>query len=200
MTNKNDVALQLFDIGAIKFGDFQLKTGEVSPIYVDLREIISFPKILKSVSELIWQQTHSLNFDLMCGVPYTALPITSYLSVIHDKPMVMRRKELKNYGTKKIIEGVFMKGQKCLIIEDIITTGASILETIEPLNQVDLQVKDIIVFVDREQGGVAKISEKGYNIQPILKLSEILILLEKNNRISSETTQKVKQFLQKHQH
>ena len=200
MTTKEEIALTLFDIGAIKFGEYQLKTGEISPIYVDLREIISFPQLLKAVADLIWNHTEGLDFDVMCGVPYTALPIASYLSVIHNKPMVMRRKELKNYGTKKMIEGVFKKGQHTLIIEDIITTGASILETIEPLNQVGLEVRDIIVFVDREQGGVANITKKGYNIQPVLKISDILTLLERNKKITLETTQKVKQFLHKNQH
>ncbi len=71
-----------------------------------------------------------IKFDTICGVPYTALPISTLMSVKMNKPMVLRRKEAKSYGTKQLIDGKFKKGNQCVIIEDVISTGSSILETV----------------------------------------------------------------------
>jgi uridine monophosphate synthetase len=187
--------LDLHQIGAVKFGSYTLKTGTISPIYLDLRVIISSPKILKEISSNLWEKISSLSFDLICGVPYTALPIASCLSLTQDIPMIMQRKEVKEYGTKKRLEGVFQKGQTCLIIEDVITTGTSIEETLKVLNEEGLKVNDVAVVVDRGQGGKARLEAKGLRVHCLLTLSTILSVLLQEKRIDSETFTKVKDFL-----
>ncbi len=182
-----EIILQLYDIGAIKLGNFTLKSGIVSPIYIDLRESISYPKLLQAIAEEMWKKTAHKKFDRICGVPYTALPMASYLSIKYQCPMVMRRKEAKDYGTKKIIEGVFQKDHNCLVLEDLITSGASIMETITPLEDVGMKVTDIVVFLDRQQGGLQKVEEKGYKLHSVITLEEVLDILQNEDRITQTT-------------
>ena len=150
----SQIVEKLHGMEGIKFGEFTLKSGKISPVYFDLRVIISYPKVLERVSELLWEANpKSIESDLLCGVPYTALPLATLMSVKHDKPQIIRRKEMKQYGTGKILEGNFKAGQKCLIVEDVITTGSSVLETAKILRDHGMVVEDAVVFLDREQGG-----------------------------------------------
>lgn len=181
-----NLILKLHEIGAVKFGSFTLKSGIVSPIYIDLRVIISYPQVLKGIADALWEKTNSLSYDLVCGVPYTALPIATAFSLKYDVPMVMRRKEAKDYGLKKMIEGVFQKGQQCLILEDLITSGASILETLEPLEKEGLIVKDVAVIINREQGGEARLNEKGLTLHSLFSLKDLLQTLRQADKISEE--------------
>ena len=197
--NLEKVVLELNEIGAVKFGEFKLKSGIFSPIYIDLRLLISYPKLLKEAVELFWQKIEGLKFDLIIGVPYTALPIATAISLQENIPMIIRRKEVKDYGTKKAIEGVFVKGQKCLIIDDLITSGGSIFETIEPLEHEGLKVSDIIVLIDREQGGRKHLQDKGYKVHSVLTISEVLDILLKESKINNETYQKTIEFIKNNQ-
>ena len=112
------IILELEALNGIKFGSFQLKNGVTSPVYFDLRVIISKPRLLREISRILWRKVEKIfKPDLLCGVPYTALPIATLISNETEIPMLIRRKEVKNYGTKKIVEGSYENGQNCLIIE-----------------------------------------------------------------------------------
>ncbi|CAH1256099.1 UMPS [Branchiostoma lanceolatum] len=189
--------LDLFDIEAVKFGDFTLKSGIQSPIYFDLRVIVSYPVIMNEVAELLWEttKTSGAKFATVCGVPYTALPLATLMSAHHDVPMLIRRKEAKDYGTKKMIEGKFEPGSSCLIVEDVVTSGSSVKETAESLESVGLVVTDAVVLLDREQGGKQKLREAGIALQSICGTSQLLRILRKHEKIPESVAEQVRDFV-----
>jgi len=187
--------LDLFSIGSIQFGSFVLKSGIISPIYIDLRRVISFPKFVKEIRDALWQLASDLEFSLICGVPYTALPLATAISLEYNVPMLMRRKEVKELGTKPSIEGIFNKGQFCLVIEDVITTGQSILETVSPLQNLGIIVKDICVVLNREQSGVKALQKNGLSVHSLISIYEVLEVLYEEKKIEENVLQNVTCFL-----
>jgi len=192
---------RLYDIEAVKFGDFTLKSGIQSPIYIDLRVIISYTDVMKAVSEKIWKvcQQNNIKFDQVCGVPYTALPIATFISTEHDVPMVIKRKEAKSYGTKKMIEGIYKQGDECLIIEDVVSTGSSVMETAQCLMNHGMKVNHAIVMLDRAHGGKDKLKKEGINLTNVFSLPQVLDVLLKINKITSSQHKSVNEFIKANQ-
>ena len=199
--DKKELILKLAEIDAIKFGEFTLKSGMKSPIYLDLRVVVSYPEVMKMIVEVFKDKINEvgLKYDLIAGIPYTALPIASVLSVELNTPMIYARKESKDYGTKKNIEGVHESGQTCLVIDDLITTGESKFETSKPFETEELKVKDFVVLLDREQGGKERLKEKGYNLHSIILISETLDILKEEGKIDEKMYEKVNKFLKENQ-
>nr|CAH7730859.1 unnamed protein product [Callosobruchus chinensis] len=110
--------------------------------------------------------------------------------------MVMRRKEAKDYGTKKMIEGVFKKGDNCLIIEDVITSGSSILETVDDLTAEGIKCSEAVVFLNREQGGAEFLKQNGINVHSLLNLTDLMRYLEEEGCVDQKTVNKVSDYLQ----
>lgn len=193
--NKEEVLLFLERIECIKFGDFKLKSGIQSPFYIDLRVLFSSPYLLNCVSKLINEKAKSLNYDILCGVPYTALPMATVIAVNENIPMVMMRKEAKDYGTKKLLEGRWSENDRCLIVEDIVTSGGSCIKVAKQLEEEGLKVEDIVVFIDRMQGGKENVQKSGYNLHSVFTIEEVVDILHAHNSITSEKREEVLNFV-----
>ena len=176
----------LHAIQALKFGEFKLKSGALSPFYVDLRVIISHPPILRAIAQRILDLLAPLTFQRIAGIPYAGLPIATAVSLAGNLPMIYARKEAKDYGTKRVIEGAFAAGDTVVLIDDVITDGASKFEAAEPLAQAGLVVKDFAIFLDREQGGADRLREKGYTLHSALRISAVLGHLREAGRLSPD--------------
>ncbi|OGE81340.1 MAG: orotate phosphoribosyltransferase [Candidatus Doudnabacteria bacterium RIFCSPHIGHO2_01_FULL_43_23] len=197
--NKENLIKKLYDIGGLKFGAFKLKTGLLSPFYIDLRVTVSYPEILKTISDLMWNKVKNLKFDFLCGIPYTALPFATIMSVENTVPMIMKRKELKGYGTNKLLEGVFEEGKTCLLVDDMITNGLSKFESIKPIEEAGLKVQDIVVLLDRQQGGPENLKKKGYNLVSVFTVTEAVDLLLKVGKIDQKKYEIVINFIKDNQ-
>jgi uridine monophosphate synthetase len=184
--NQKQLVTLLHDIQALKFGQFKLKSGAVSPFYVDLRVIITHPTILRSIAQSILELLNPLSFQRIAGIPYAGLPIATAVSLAGNLPMIYARKEAKDYGTKRVIEGTFAAGETVVLIDDVITDGASKFEAAEPLLQAGLTVKDFAIFLDREQGGAERLREKGYTLHAALRITEVLAHLRDVGRLPAD--------------
>lgn len=171
-----EIVKSLFEISAIKRGDFTLKSGQKSSIYIDLRSIISYPYLINAISDLIADKLIELNdVHTICGVPYSGLFTTTLVSQKTNTPMIMLRKEIgnKEYGLKKEIEGHYELDDHCVVIEDVTTTGQSTMDLIKRLRANDIIVKDVIVFLDRQQGATQLFNDNGIMLHSILTLNEL---------------------------
>jgi len=174
-------------LGAVRFGEFTLHSGLKSPIYLDLRLLISDPKVLRQTASAYTGliREAGLSFDRLAAIPYAALPIGVMVAQALERPLIYPRKEIKAYGTRRAIEGCFTPGETVLVLDDLITTGASKLEAIAPLIAAGLIVRDVVVLIDREQGGRAELAAQGYRLHSLVTMTEMLNLLVEQGRISA---------------
>ena len=178
------LAITLHDIGAIQFGRFRLHSGRESRIYVDLRVLVSYPAALRAATAAYRTVLDDLPFDLLAATPLAGLPIGTALCLDMDRPLIYPRKTAKSYGTGKHIEGRYSIGQTVVVIDDLITSGDSILETVAAVKAAGLKVHDAVVLIDREQGGREMLAEQGYQLHAVTTLRRLLDSLHEHERIS----------------
>ncbi|MBE9231900.1 bifunctional orotidine-5'-phosphate decarboxylase/orotate phosphoribosyltransferase [Cuspidothrix issatschenkoi LEGE 03284] len=181
-----DLILQLYDIGCIMFGEFVQASGATFPYYIDLRKIISNPQIFHQIVIAYAEILKDLTYDRIAGIPYGSLPTATGLSLHLNSPMIFPRKEVKAHGTRKVIEGNFNPGEVVVVVDDILISGKSVMEGAEKLKYAGLNVNDIVVFMDHEQGVKDRLRENGYQAHAVLTISEITETLYAAGRISEE--------------
>jgi len=190
-----ELPLDLFDIGCVRFGDFTLASGQRSPIYVDLRLLASHPRVLSEVARAYAHLLRDIPYQRIAAIPYAALPIGTAVALDLGKPLVYPRKEVKNYGTGRAIEGEFVPGERAVVLDDLITTGGSKIKAIAPLEEAGLQVRDIVVLIDREQGGREELATHGYRLHAAFTLRKMLDTLRVAGRITDQQYNTVMEFL-----
>ena len=194
-TRLKSLADSLLDAGCIKFGQFTLKSGLKSPIYIDLRQIISHPKLLADVAQSYLPMISGLQFSRIAGLPYAAIPIATAISLAGNYPMIYPRKEVKTYGTKAEIEGEYHEGETVLVIDDLATTGGSKFEAIEKLTGVGLVVQDVVVLVDRQSGAKESLAQAGYAMHAVLTIGQLLHYWEETGKVDRDRIEETRTFL-----
>ena len=194
-SSQKSLADELLSAGCIKFGEFTLKSGLKSPIYIDLRRIISYPKLLEQIGTAYLPLLKDLKFDRIAGLPYAAIPIATAISLAGNYPMIYPRKEVKTYGTKAEIEGEYHAGETIVVIDDLATTGGSKFEAIEKLTSAGLVVKDVVVLVDRQSGAKESLAQAGYSMHAVLTIGQLLEYWEANGKVEKDKIEETRKFL-----
>lgn len=200
------LADELWRLGAIQFGDFSLGTAVHSPVYLNLRLLISNPAALREVAEVMLEEVRTLqgmrharlaHYDLVAGVPFGGLHIATAFSLLSGTPMIYLHPAKDGLGD--IIEGTYTSGQTVLIIDDLITGGRSVIQTATRLAAANLLVEDALVLIDRQQGGQARLKREGVNLASILTLESVLRYLGTSSKISPDWYHQCLEYLGKPQ-
>ena len=171
---RSALATALIESKCARFGNFKLKSGKMSPIYVDLRRLVTHPQILHLVADEYANVLKHIQYDRLVGLPYAALPIATAISLHVNKPLIYPRREAKSYGTKATIEGDFNQGDKVVIIDDLVTTGETKIEAIDKLKAAGLEVVAIVVLIDREMGAPEFLGRHGFSFKAVASLTDLL--------------------------
>ena len=186
----------LLEAGCIKFGEFTLKSGLTSPIYIDLRRIITHPKLLADIAQAYLPILSTLQFSRIAGLPYAAIPIATAISLAGNYPMIYPRKEAKSYGTKAEIEGEYHAGETVVVIDDLATTGGSKFEAIEKLTGAGLVVKDVVVLIDRQSGAKESLAQAGYSLHAVLTIGQLLEYWDETGKVEKSKIEATRKFLE----
>ena len=192
-----EFATFLYQNGIIKFGNFTLASGKKSSYYVDLRLVPSYPqefrKMVKYLENEISQDIGLDEFDSIVSVPTGGLVIASALSIETVKPLIYVRNKPKDYGTSKSVEGKIYEGMKVIMIDDVATTGGSVVNAIKILKEINVSIKDAYVIVNRMEGADEALSQIGVKMHSILNILQITEILYEQNFIDKNILQKVKE-------
>ena len=196
-----EFATFLYKNDIIKFGNFTLASGKSSSYYVDLRLVPSYPHefrmMIKYLENQITEDIGLENFESIVSVPTGGLIIGSALAIETVKPLIYVRSKPKNYGTSKSVEGKIHDGMKVVMIDDVATTGGSVVNAIKSLTEVNVPVKDAYVIVDRMEGADEALAELGVKMHSILNILQIAEVLYEQKMIDIEILDKVKKQISK---
>lgn len=190
---KEEIVTFLFDKGAIKVGNFTLSSGLHSTFYLDLRIMQSYPvffrKSITLLKMLVLSNIGCDGFDMICSIPTSGTIFGSALAYELFKPHSYLRKDSKSYGTKKRLEGVIDSKAKLIFVDDVVTTGHSVIHGINSIT--DSQICGVFVVVNRGQGADKRFNEMGIKLHSAISISEIVNILHMKEKISDREFQSI---------
>ncbi len=200
-TKKTEMAKILTNIDALQFGLFKLSSGKVSPYYVDLRIVPSFPDAFRDICEFyaqyITQQIGIKSFDRITGIPIAGIPFASQVAYILKKPLLYVRKDAKLHGRERRVDGILVSGDRVLLIDDLITTGITLKKAAQAVRAEGGVVTDAVTFLDRQEGGKELLEKEGIKLHPLLKISEIAQTLYEMGTIEEESLKTINKQIKK---
>jgi orotate phosphoribosyltransferase len=201
LDKKDKMANILFKIDAIKFGVYKLSSGKSSPYYIDLRVVPSFPDAFREICDFYAQyindQIGIKNVDRIVGVPIAGIPFASQIAYNLKKPFLYVRKDVKTHGRERRVEGVLVSGDRVLLLDDLLTTGLTLTTAIDAAIAEGGVVTDVVVFLDREEGGRELIESKGVKVHSLLKISEVAKTLFEIGAIDQESLKTILKQIKK---
>lgn len=187
---KVEICKILNKIGALQFGVFKLTSGKISPYYIDIRIVPSFPDAFQEIRDFyvnfIKEEIGVKNFERVAGIPVAGIPFASLIAYNLKKPFLYIRKGVRLHGRQRRIEGVLAPGDRVLLTDDLITTGLSLVKASKAIMAEGGVVSDAVVLLDREEGGREKLEENGIELHALLNMSEIAIKLHEIGTIDEE--------------
>ena len=185
-----ELAMVLVKVKAIQFGTFTLASGKISSYYVDLRTIPSYPgayrTLIDAFGEFLKHEFKQTSYDAIAGIPTAGLTLSSPIALAVEKPMIYVRKDEKDHGRGKLVEGVTRPGWKVLVIDDVVTTGGSMLSAIEAIRAEGCDVERASVVIDRLEGGTAAMKKEGVKLHAMTDILELVKILRGKALLSAE--------------
>jgi uridine monophosphate synthetase len=198
-TTTDKVANALYLSGCLKFGSFKIKSGAISPYYIDMARVLAAPKQLEVLAEAAAEEIKKIKdpINKLASIELKGALIVPSIGIKLDLPCIIVRKEEKAYGVTGRIAGADVtKGDNVLFFDDVISEGLSKIEGIKPLTEAGANVKHMLVVINREHGGKEKLEALGYQIHALAKITDIVHSLEKSKHISKEEAKKVLDYVQ----
>ncbi|MEM2156494.1 MAG: orotate phosphoribosyltransferase [Candidatus Jordarchaeales archaeon] len=191
----------LFHVSALKFGSFKLTSGKSSPFYIDLRIVPSYPEVFDKITDMyvLLIKNEADEFDRVAGVPTAGLPIATLVSYKLRAPLLYVRKTAKNHGTQRAVEGVLNDKDRVLLIDDLATTGSSLLDAARAIRSQGGIVAHAVVLIDREQGCVSNLSSNGIKLHYLMKVSQLLETLYRKGLITHSEYQSSIEYIKHEQ-
>jgi|YelNatPaOPRAMG01_1025707.scaffolds.fasta_scaffold24661_3 orotate phosphoribosyltransferase len=193
-----ELVKDIYLAGGFRTGEFKLTSGGLSPYYVDLRILVSKPRIFERLVDtyISKMKTVGESFDVVAGVETAGIPIATLISHKTGVPMVFARSREREHGTGRLVEGELRRGSRVVVVDDVLTTGGSILKAVEAIGSADGEVAYAIVFLDRLQNGVKKLGEAGVKTYSVIDIRGFLKILFENKLIPSSEYEKVLKYLE----
>lgn len=189
--------------GALKVGDFTLASGVHSPYYLDLRVLPSYPLIFDRICDLYIDMITEkrMDYDLICGVPTAGLSLAAVIANRLLRPLIYVRSHQKRHGTGRKIEGNFTPGMRVLLIDDLITSGGSIVTTATSLREDECHVEDVLVLIDRLQGGKKNLTAENLQLTAVTDIVQLITAIYrqvesgKSNFMTEEEYHKIMEYI-----